>query len=155
MVNGQPSGYRHSRCHCFGFQTPSAEVPIPRRGATCIPLYLRGPTLPRQPRDFADRESTIQAPLGAETSERRSPISRLLRIGCHVSLLQSTAPVRSGNRYSRFQGVRNSYLAKRRTPRTPVLPVLRLTSPLLPSDPTIHGNSQISTGISSRRFSSS
>jgi hypothetical protein len=68
------SGDFYSRRRVFTYKSPSTKTPIYRLHATCTPLDLRGPTLPRQLRDFAVREPMTPKFLLPESPNAGVPI---------------------------------------------------------------------------------
>jgi hypothetical protein len=75
------------------FRLPEYRIPISCEHATWTPLRLRGPTLPRPLRDFADRGILSSESPTAGNPECRTPDAL---DSCHLSLLESTVPIRSG-----------------------------------------------------------
>jgi hypothetical protein len=59
------------------FNFPSAETPMSCEYATWTPLRLRGPTLPRPLRDFADRGILTPSLLLSESPTAESPTLRI------------------------------------------------------------------------------
>jgi hypothetical protein len=59
------------------FRLPEYRTLISCEHATWIPLRLRGPTLPRPLRDFADRGILAPSPLLLESPTSESPILRI------------------------------------------------------------------------------
>jgi hypothetical protein len=94
-------------------QTPNPETPTARHLSSS---ESRGPTLPRQPRDFADRESTIQGFLMDENPERRTPNLD----SCHLSAMINGSRYFGKSRLGSSWGI-DSCITKPRTPisRTP------------------------------------
>jgi hypothetical protein len=87
-----------TRSTSLGLSTlPSTETPMSREYATWTPLRLRGPTLPRPLRDFADRGILAPSPLLLESPTHRIPDTP---DSCHLSLQESTVPIKSRNRPS-------------------------------------------------------
>jgi hypothetical protein len=109
MVNGQHSGYRHSRCQRPDFLNSESRGADSPRLRHLYSTNLRGPTLPRRlgTSRIAIHDANFpccQKPRTPTPWDLVPPVPALI-----------DGPVESGNRYSRFQRV-NSYLAKRRTP---------------------------------------
>jgi hypothetical protein len=71
------SGYLHSLREPWPINSPSAETPMSRERATWTPLRLRGPTLPRPLRDFADRGILDSKSFATESPNVESPILRI------------------------------------------------------------------------------
>jgi hypothetical protein len=81
-------------------QLPECRTPKLSKRATWAALRLRGPTLPRPLRDFADRGILGSKPFAVGVPDFRIPDTL---DSCHLSLQESTVPIKSRNRPSRFQ----------------------------------------------------
>ena len=82
------------------FRLPEYRILISCENATWTPLRLRGPTLPRPLRDFADRGILSSESFTVGVLDCRIPNTP---DSCHLSLSESTVPIKSRNRPSRFQ----------------------------------------------------
>jgi hypothetical protein len=94
------SGNFHSWRRVFAYQIPeyrSVDLSVSRH---LYPTKYLGPTLPRQLREFADRESIMHRSLPLENPECRNPDTP---DSCHLSTLRPTVPIKSGNRTSRLR----------------------------------------------------
>jgi hypothetical protein len=94
---------------------PTTRMPKRRWYANAPPglHYALGPTLPRRPRDLADREFATPNLLPFGNPNTGVPILRIL---CHLSMLGSAVSVKSGNRPPRFKSAWDSCLANPDSP---------------------------------------
>jgi hypothetical protein len=89
-------------------KTPKSRTPISRR------TWVRTGGVTSRYRDSRNREIPLSLIPCTENSQVPNP--EILRSCTTCPVVRSTAPIESGNRYSRFQMVRNAYLHKHRSP---------------------------------------